>query len=305
MALRSDENDALSWLRLGEAYSKAGRHAAALKALNKSHELQPDDWMCVYHIGEVQRQTGQLSEAILTFKLALEMKDNETVVLLSLAETYLELGRGELSSGYLGRASTSFLFSISTSLELMSSSPGFRRLAWKTVSDALYALSSFPNLSDSNLASSIFKKVEDLTSGHVMERLGGIVEPSETVGSSLEGFYILRLAIISYDYRLSLFSSKEAGAAYAWFDLGVSLFRAASTSKSKSLQENATKQAIESIRQALLNEPGLAMFWIAFGNLHFENDVMVAQHAYIKALEIDHKVFPLLVTGSKIIDISQ
>lgn len=291
VALRSDESDGLSWLRLGESYAKAGRHAAALKALNRAHDLQQDDWMCLYQIGEVQRQTGQLPQAISTFKSLLETMPNETVVLLSLAETYLELGRSELTTGYLGRASTSFLLSISTALDLMVSSPGFRRLAWKTVSDALFALSNFSEFIDGEVAYDVFKKVEDLTVNKLDEKIGGIV--GNLCISELDtpdGLYALKLAVVTCSYRITLFSKEESGIAHAWFDLGVSLSRLASFSKIKSTQENAREQAVESVRQALIAEQANVMFWVAFGNLHFEKEAMVAQHAYIKALEINHKV---------------
>ena len=60
----------MSWLRLGEAYSKAGRFAAALKALERARELDPDDWIASYFIGEVQRQMGLYEEAIKAYTKA-------------------------------------------------------------------------------------------------------------------------------------------------------------------------------------------------------------------------------------------
>ena len=68
IALRTDEDDHMSWLRLGEAYSKAGKYAAASKALEHARELDPEDWVASYFIGEVQRQMGAYEDAITAFQ---------------------------------------------------------------------------------------------------------------------------------------------------------------------------------------------------------------------------------------------
>lgn len=91
---------------------KAGRHAAALKALSKSLELQPDDWMASYLLGEVHRQMGHLTEAIESFESILDRASDATAVLLSLAQTRLSQGRAELTTGYLARSASSFLSAI-------------------------------------------------------------------------------------------------------------------------------------------------------------------------------------------------
>ncbi|KAH8119473.1 TPR-like protein [Phellopilus nigrolimitatus] len=288
VALRSDENDALSWLRLGEAYAKAGRHAAALKALNKSHELQPGDWMCMYHIGDVQRQTGLLPQAITTFTEVLEKTPNETVVLLALAETHVALGRLELETGYLGRSSASFLLAIVTSLDLVECSPGFRRLALKTIVDALFALSEFSSLVDEELALKAFGRVASLHSDKADDRIAGVVDWPLMQESGLIAL-ALKLAVATCSYRLTLFAKDEDGVGSARFDLSVGLARISASSLSDKIKENAEKQAIESVRLALIAEPGNPMFWNAFGNFNFVSRPMIAQHAYIKALEINNK----------------
>lgn len=56
VALYTEPEDQLLWIHLGEAYSRAGHHTAALKALTKVRELDPDDWVCTVLISEVQHQ---------------------------------------------------------------------------------------------------------------------------------------------------------------------------------------------------------------------------------------------------------
>ncbi|EJD03262.1 TPR-like protein [Fomitiporia mediterranea MF3/22] len=290
VALRSNENDGLSWLRLGEAYMKAGRHAAAVKALNKAHELIPEDWMCVYLLGEVRRQTGQLLQAIETFMQVLEKVPDETTVQLSLAETYVSQGRTELSTGYLARASTSFLLAIMTSLDLIDSSPGFRRLALKTIADALLKLSEFSVFADLELAKSVFARLAVLHKGQSDERLAGIIDyPLVSQSAPIDGTLSLRLAVTTYSLRLSLFSKDEESIGSAWFDLGVGVSRIAASTRTTNVKEKAEKQATEFVRLALLADSGNPTFWNAFGDFNFLSKPMVAQHAYIKALEINSK----------------
>ncbi|KAG8752591.1 Superkiller protein 3 [Ceratobasidium sp. 428] len=68
VALRSNEDDFKSWLQLGEAYAQSGRHAAALKALERAQNLAPSsEWIGAYTIGLVQRDMGLFSQAVETF----------------------------------------------------------------------------------------------------------------------------------------------------------------------------------------------------------------------------------------------
>lgn len=248
--------------------------------------------MCVHQIGEVQRQTGQFSQAISTFSEVLEKVPRETTVLLSLAETHVALGRAELATGYLGRSSVSFLMAISTSLDLVDSSPGFRRLALKTIVDALLALSDFSTYAEEELAMDTLSRVASLNTEKLDKRLAGIVEYPlmDSASSSVDGTLALRLAVATCSSRLALFAKDERGVESAWFDMGVALSRIASSTHSDAVKEKAGKQAIESVRLALIADPGNPLFWNAFGNFNFVSRPMIAQHAYIKALEINSKV---------------
>ncbi|KAG1793292.1 uncharacterized protein HD556DRAFT_1479395 [Suillus plorans] len=118
-ALRADVDDQLSWLRLGEAYSKANRHVAVLRALSRAHELEPDDWMCTYFIAKVQRQAGRLAEALTSFQSILDVRPAKAGVLLS-----------ELS----------FISRVNVVSVAIRESLGYRGVAWKIAADALLSL---------------------------------------------------------------------------------------------------------------------------------------------------------------------
>lgn len=290
ITLRSNEEDALTWLRLGEAYAKAGRHAAAIKALDKSHELCPEDWTCIYQIGDVQRQTGQFAQAINTFSSVLSSNPNETVTLLSLAETQLALGRSELATGFLGRASMSFISAISTSLDLIDSSNGFRRLAWKTIADALLALAGL-SIHDNDLSRDILYRIAEIQSDKVDDRIAEFVDrPLFKENDYIDTDLVLKLAVVTCNYRLSLFAKDEDGIGDAWFDLGVSLFRLSFFTSSDEARQSMLGKATEYVRVALLSDPGNPAFWEVFGVLNFVSQPAIAQHAFIRALEMNNKV---------------
>ena len=268
---------------------KAGRHAAAVKALRKSLDLQPGDWMPSYLLAEVQRQMGHFAEAIEAFQSVACHASDTTAVLLSLAETHLAHGRTELTTGYLSRASISFLSAITVSLDLARSSPAFRRLALKTTVDAFIAMSDFSDIACNDM-SAINALLELIGSG-ADERLEGIITfPLQPPDEGMTGNFALKLSVALSSFRITLFTKNEAGMGTAWYDLALALKKVASTALSKSVREKAQRQANNAARQALLLEPGKPAFWNLFGSINFVSRPAIAQHAYVRALECNSKV---------------
>lgn len=294
VALRADAEDANSWLRLGEAYGRAGRHAAALRALHKSLELAPDDWACEFHIAEVQRQTGLLPQAAAAFEhiLAAAPPDALPPVLLSLAETQLALAQHERTTGFLARAPETFLSAIASTLELVNHGAQYKRSAWKIASDALLGLAEFDTFNDLD---SVFGRLANLIGNRSSdEKLTGVLqypllrgakESTQQNGSTARNLLVTMCAS-----RLDLFKEGEDNAAGAWFDLGVSLVKRGVDLADETSRSKAQKEATECVRRALLAHPGNALFWSTFGNLNFESRPAVAQHAFIRSLEINNKV---------------
>jgi superkiller protein 3 len=104
---------------------------------------------------------------------------------------------------------------------------------------------------------------------------------------------VLDIAALAYSYRLSLISSESAATCGgAWFDLGVALHLWATRSSGNENGEKARLEAITCFNQALREDPENAMYWTAMGDVHFLSHAKIAQHAYVKALEIESKVRP-------------
>ncbi|OSD01253.1 TPR-like protein [Trametes coccinea BRFM310] len=290
IALRTDVDDHMSWLRLGEAYSKAGRYAAAFKALERARELDPKDWVASYFIGEVQRQMGAYEESIRAFQSILASRPQELGVLHSLGQSYLDLGRFELSTGFTARAETSFLSAVRITLDLLDASSGFRRVAWKTIADALYHLSGFADISDDDAARKVFSQVIPLVMDHPGKGLPDILSyPLSVESSNNLPLLALEIALAAYDYSLTLGAINDAAKGTAFYDLGSALSTYSRRTSDGTKRDRAQQHAIAQFKEAIRLEPGNDAFWVALGNATFLSQPGVCQHSYIRALEVDSK----------------
>ena len=291
IALRTDVDDQLSLLRLGEAYSKAGQFAAAAKALERARELDPEDWICSYFIGEVDRQTGAYEDAIKAFESILEKHPSEPGVLASLGQTYLDLGRAETATAYTARAETSFLAAIRVTLRIIAASPGYRRIAWKKVADAVYHLSRFRWFSDEDAVRAALGDLLPLVSNHPGGALAGIVSLPSTPDTVADtALLAMQVALAAYDYRTSLDALDDAARGSAHYDFGMALFAYARKVAQTAAAEPARQLGIRQIKEALRCEPSNEQYWNALGSATFELQPRVAQHAYIRAIEINSNV---------------
>ncbi|KAF8557962.1 superkiller protein 3 [Imleria badia] len=286
VALRAEPEDQLLWLRLGEAYSRAGRHAAALKALAKAHELDPDDWVCTFLIGEVQHQTGRLVEALLSFNSILDARPKEIGVLLSLAQTQLDLACQERLTGFSARSEQSFVAAITTCFTTSQESLGHGGVMWKVVADALFGLSKAAVFVNESAVEDVVNHTNSLLQGHASTRIAQVFSPrSVTKHTPLTRRHVLEAAVAAYDYRITVGSTEDIALGSALFDLAVALYAWCAEVKSETASEAATSL----LKQALQKEPGNPVYWTALGNIYFLGKPKAAQHAYIKALEHDSK----------------
>jgi superkiller protein 3 len=278
---------------LGEAYTKTARLAAAEKALERARELNPSDWKCFYFLGNVHRQSGQYQHAIDTFTSILLEVPSELTVIIALAQTHLEYGRAELSSGFSARAESSFLTSISVVLNGLDASPGFRRIAWKTAADALCELSRLSVYSDEELLISVLKKTVPFVTASPLGQLSSFltVPPvlAENTFPSLS-LFALEISVCACNYRISLGSLDKAASASAWYDLGVAVSLLANRSIDNAKREHINDEAVRCIKESITLSPFDDRYWSALASALFTSKPRLAQHAYVKALELDTKV---------------
>jgi superkiller protein 3 len=292
VALRADPEDQPAWVRLGESYTKAGRHAAAFKALHRAEELRPEDWMCAFLIGDVHRQTGRFQDAIESFHSVLQVQPNEPGVLTSLARTHIDLGLSELSTGFISRAQESFMAALRISFQFLDTNTSFHSFVWKIVADAIYNLSRLSFFTDDTAIRSVLSRACGYLTSDSDDRLAGSVTiPIKLPDDRLMGTDALKVAVAAYSHRISLGLLGAAATGSAWFDFGLSLFNLARRIFQEGEQrDKALKQALASIKEAISAQPGEDNYWRALGDMSLVSQPKEAQHAYIRALEINSKV---------------
>ncbi|KAH9083896.1 TPR-like protein [Lactarius deliciosus] len=239
VALRADVEDQLSWVRLGEAYSKAGRHVAAFKALHRAQELQPEDWVCTYLIGDVHSSFHSVSQ----------VQPNEPV------HTSIS-GSLELSTGFLSRAQDSFVAALRVAFQFLNTNSTFHTFAWKIIADAISAV-------------------------RVILSQASLKLPIKLSDDRLTGTDALKVAVTAYSHRISLGLLGAATTGSAWFDFGLALFNLAK----RVILEGERRDKV--LQQG--PRPSEDNYWRALGDMNLMSRPKEAQHAYIRALEIDPK----------------
>ncbi|KAF8322289.1 hypothetical protein DL93DRAFT_2205831 [Clavulina sp. PMI_390] len=296
IALRADESDYKTWIRLGEAYSRSGRPAAALKALNHAHGLAPDDWTCQFFTAEVYRQMGLYDMAIslLEHILALEQTKDEVGVIVSLAESHLALGRAQFISSFVSRAELSWASAIHVSCRMLETTTGFKRIAWKVVADSLLALSRLTTLSQAPAIAEVvelllphFSSLPQSSSSKV----GGIRPWSrvvEALREDVRGSNVGWLAVAAYHIRVELCSDDDELESATLYDYATSLHALSSRCLPSELDQLRVG-AIDALKRALIHESGNDMYWNALGTITMSSNPKIAQHSLIKAIELDGK----------------
>lgn len=267
--------------------------------------------MCDVQVGQVHRQLGDHQLAVNAF-LDILSQHKEDVVKAALAETLLEMAKAYRNSGFTDRAKDTWILALSEGLKLIEAA-GARGVAWKVISDALADLAGVlhgPLEGEDSLVDAL------LCTGTVLQRewddpnnsLSSLVDLStltnhlkgEEPGLALEGGVIAgRLSIASCSYRVHLAGTMDTSLSSALFDLAASLFSYCTRIAVTPGADKIYQTAADLLKRGLRLSPGDETYWNALGTLSFKTNPKLAQHAYIKALEIDSKVilfFPCMIS---------
>nr|ASF90201.1 hypothetical protein SPAR04661 [Bartheletia paradoxa] len=290
IALRANPSDVHAWLRLGESYVKSGRHVAGLKAFEQARELDPTEWLCLYSIGDVQRQVGQYQIAIDAFRAVLVDRPTELGVLLALAETNIELGRQEFATGFLDRSESSFFDALTVATKIIDAGNG-ARVAWKLVADASLEVFKLGSVADSRAGEIMPGLVRRLIKEGVDGRMSMVDAVSVSDIAAVEPdapLFPLELAVGAYKYRV-LLDNEGQSSGTSWFDLSAALSILRDSLPAGDKKNACLQQAVKCAKLALQREPENDAFWTLLGHLAFDSSARLAQHAYIKAIEIDQR----------------
>lgn len=287
IALRAEPADTSTWSKLGEAYGRAGRHAAAIKSLDRALQLDPKNWLCSFLVAELKIELGLFQEAIFGLEKLLEECPIELSILAALARAHLSLGQSEYREGFHARAESSLLQCLEVASLINEHHPGFRSIGWKLISDAAFQLSRQPAIQDQKRAEKISGLLRILLSSeHNLTLESPYLTESADAHSALT---FLGISIRVCQLRTHLNTSSNAARGSAWYDLAIGLQRWCDQKKPTELEIQS--EIVDAIINALKEEPINDSYWMAYGDIHFSSQPEIAQHAYVKALELDPKVF--------------
>lgn len=204
------------------------------------------------------------------------------------AQAYLELGCSEFNSGIFARATTAFIESIRAALlATTTEAAGLRNSSWKLIGDALVMLARNSIIPDPTIITPIFADLVSKLPSISADRLREIYT---YLGTEVSFAHTTELAIAVYSHRVSLDHSETFVSASAHFDLAISLICWLNESPRIDGAQVAKELISTSLLQALRLDPTNDLYWVTLGNHVFSDQPKVAQHAFIKALEINTKV---------------
>lgn len=307
-ALRTDTSDIRCWEGLAEAYSRAGRFVAALKAFGRATTLDPLSVHANNEQAYVQQKVGLLDEAIAGFQHTLALakeqgKENYIPALTGLAETYLEHAKEDFQQGFFGRASDHCNSVLETALAGLRQDPTVIAL-WKNVGDACAFYQKIPKyLNNCDYATlqavmciagseshDLLKFAPDITSHWINEfvALEGVDEnfslPHKT---ALD--VILSCAAQTYKQAIVLCKNHQAIAPAFWHDLAL-IYYHLSVNATESGQDIALV-AVKCAKIALKLEPTQYMYWNSLGVIAMTTADLpkIAQYAFVKAMEYNNR----------------
>ncbi|PPQ99738.1 hypothetical protein CVT24_009721 [Panaeolus cyanescens] len=292
ISLRVHPEDQVLWVRLGEAYARAGRHAAALKALKHAHEMAPDDWLCSYYIADVEHLMGNYQSSIDLLEDIRKKRPDEPGVLFALAQSQFDLGRSQYYDGLQIRSEACLLSAIETALSIAGGNVAFRSLGWKIIADSIFQLSHFSAFTNNLQVLQCLRSIKFLQPPESSSDLvKTIVRPSLGTedGNELEPLKVNALAVHAYLCVISVQAVSQTPQSSAWYDLGVSIHSWIDKAPPSIDAIPIRESVVEYLKKAIQLDDARDEYWIALGHSYFKTNPRAAQHAYIKAIDIDSK----------------
>lgn len=313
-------------MRLGEAYTDAGRYTAGLRALAQARELDPSGTVGLFQTAQIVRDLGDFQAALDLYDKLLSAPTStssstskqisEIVIRTAMCSTRLAMSRREQTTGFLERAflsCTKALEDAYSALELAGPSPG---ILWKIIADALSELAKRPinhEVIDDTVLGTIGKITRDISGlqKHLDGRLTAILSiPSalsqldeSTPGHGID-LIAAKLAAACSSYCTHLAGNDEVVMGSACYDLASNLYELLTnhvTGLEADKVEPAREVAVDYIKRAIRLKSTEPNYWQCLGILTVDSNPTLAQHSFIRAIQCDPKVGTTYVSISYIV----
>lgn len=297
-AVRGLQEDPSCWLQLAIAYRGAGKHVAALKTLLRVIDLEPANWQAKYLIADIQRQIGLFDEALLAFSSLQRELPDELVISVAIAETSLSLALSEARNGLIYRSIDGLVDCLKSCSTLVEKGQTAARIGWKLVGDALGKLASLSLADDSEIrpvAQHIATQLAnaDIDKSNPSVTVVTAAKIVQMVDSKPIAAVCAALSTLAYSMRMLLYAQADDAAGSAWFDIGQALYRLEKHYPKLEMgrkQDEVRMESVNCVRTALQKEPLNGTFWNLLGVLSVKFSPKLAQHALIRACELNVRV---------------
>ncbi|KAJ3242718.1 Superkiller protein 3 [Chytriomyces hyalinus] len=308
-SLRLDTKSITSWEGLGEAYSEEGKYMASLKAFARAYELDPASIYSLYQSAHVNMKLGLYKEAIADFERVLDsvVQTDSTAendhgldvipCLESLAECNLLSARDAYySQGSYGRCIQHLNSALDACCQILEKSKKAGVVAvqgvYKTLGDVCVSVHTFRS-----------RHVGTLLDVALIERGLEIFGVKSAKGEN-QNSYMLALSLAVESFRTAIAACQAAVnmqpelksliplhlhdmalAQYYRHELSLHQQECGGSEGA----DRYLKQALMCMWKALHADPTNEHLWNSLGIMALRGNSKIAQHAFIKALELNER----------------
>lgn len=264
-AVRADPSSSYGWECLADAYLKRGSYESALKAFEKSSEINPKAMYPLYQIATIQKMRGFFVEAIEKYKNLLNVSSTYVPALIGLSETLTLLAKKCFSECLYG-LSRDYCQEALYTLARVAASNNSLSCLWKLAGDAC----TIPyNFDDAWLP---------------------IIVPADLHQHSEENISCEKRELLAFGSKFYGLAITKKNISSLWHDLGTNYYYQSKTSISEPEGLDFIKRAFICFQKAISISPNYELHWTALGVVALGNDLKdfaFGQHAFIKSLNIN------------------
>ena len=302
-ALRVDANDYHCWVGLGESYHNSGRYVAASKVFSRAAEIgrklsTDQTWFAKYMQANVEKEVGAFDTAIEAYKAVLEAKSDEFGVLLALLQTFADNAWAKIARGMFGAAASSAGQAFQVAVHIVEINVNNFNL-WKALGDACSAMAHVKAFASQDrlamvsrvLSSSATEGSFDVLQDQDLVAVDQLTETTTTFTDAIADKYLIA-GILAHKRSIHASSHDVHAQSVGWYNLGQTEYQAW-VSVGSSLQTKGQKPrrflkaSMKCFRNAIEQEASNADFWNAFGVVTTTQNPQVAQHSFIRSLNLN------------------
>lgn len=300
-ALRISPDHYHCWVGLGESYHNSGRYVAAARAFNKAETIdhglpQEETWFAQYMLANVQRELGVYDEAVTAYETVLEVKADETGVLLSLLQTLIDFGWARIHQGRFGHAADLAMKAVETATNIVGQGTETFSL-WKAAGDACSILNAAKVYANASYATTIQALLQINSKAEIystLQEVDQICLEDVSKDNGDIGEQLVKAAILAHKRAITAAADDVHAQAVSYYNLGWAehdayVLMVCNLAPGLKRPRSLLKAAIRAFKIAIELEASNSEFWNALGVATLPLNPKVSQHALIRSLHLnDH-----------------